>query len=196
MDDAGFDKQRLDELRSRFELQGLSIAQLPETIEHLLIDASQQLADSLLNEKKVVILGQGDGKVAADIMAEELIDSSSMERPPLPVFGLNVESGIESIQRQIQTIGQAGDVLIIIQSSRYKNSQASNDELFHLCSLAQGQGIKSIILGTHEPSNINLVDSIQIPLNFESRMNYLASISICSLTLIALVDYHLFGQPL
>jgi len=186
----------LDSLRSRFELQGLAIAQLPETLEHQLIESGQVLADALLNENKIIVIGQGDAFSTATTIVEELIDSSSMERPPLPGVLIKGTSGIESAQRHLQALSKPGDVLLAIQSSRQRTNRVQDDQLTQMCNFVQTIGMKSILLGNNELSNASAVDCIQMKLNYGSRMNYLSSISIIALTLISLVDYHLFEQPI
>ena len=185
----------LDALRSRFEMQGLFIAQLPETLEHQLIEAGQVLADALLNEKKIIVFGQGDSSHAAAIVVEELTDSSCMERPPLPVVLIKGVSGIESAQRHIQALAAPGDVLLAIQSSRQRTNRIQDDQLTQMCNSVQNMDMKSILLSKTELSTVNAVDCIQMKLDYGSRMNYLTSVSVITLTLISLVDYHLFQQP-
>ena len=186
----------LDALRSRFELQGLAIAQLPETLERQLIEAGQILADALLSENKIIAIGQGDSLSVATIIIEELTDSSSMERPSLPSVLIQEKAGIESVQRHLQALGKTGDVLVIIQSSCQRSSRIRDEELTQICNFVQSMGIKSILIGNSELSNTNAVDCIQMKLNYSSRMNYLSSVSIIALTLISLVDYHLFENPI
>lgn len=186
----------LDSLRSRFELQGLAIAQLPETLEHQIIEAGQVLADALLSENKIIVIGQGDSLPIASTLVDELIDSSNMERPPLPGVLIHGKSGIESVQRQLQANGKAGDVMFAIQSSLQRTNRVQDERLTQLCNFAQTMGIKSILIGNSELSNASAVDCIQMKLDYGSRMNYLCSVSTVSLTLISLVDYHLFEQPI
>ena len=184
----------LDTLRSRFELQGLAIAQLPETLENQLLRAGQALADSLLNEHKIILLGQGDALAVAKIFAEEMTDSSSIERPPLPTLLIEAADS-ESAQRQLQAVGKAGDMLVVMQSSKQQALPMQTTDLVQLCQLAQSLGIESIALGNTELSGINLVDCITLTFNQGSRMDFLCSMTCLSLTLASLVDYHLFGQP-
>lgn len=186
----------LDALRSRFELQGLAIAQLPESLEHQLVESGQILADALLNGHKIIAFGQGDSVSTAATFVEELTDSSCMERPPLPAILVQGISGIESVQKHIQALANPGDVLFALQGSRQRVNRIQDDEVTQLCNLAQDMEMKSILLGNAELSNARAVDCMQMKLNYGSRMNYLTSIYVIALTLISLVDYHLFEQPI
>ena len=185
----------LDALRSRFERQGLAIAQLPETLEHQLVEAGRILADALLGENKIIVIGQGDSLMIATTIIEELTDSSSMQRPPLPGLLIGEGAGIASVQRQLRALGKTGDVLLIIQGSCQQSSHIQDEDLTQICHFVQPMGMKSILLGSSQLSNANIGDCTQMKLDYGSRMNYLSAVSITALTLISLVDHHLFEQP-
>ena len=186
----------LDELRSRFELQGMAIAQLPESLEHQLVEAGQILSDSLLNDNKIVVFGQGDGVFSARLFIEELTDSSNIERPALPAVLLQGKVASKDIQRQLQALGKQGDALLCIQSSSANEDTVVDSQITEICHLAQLQGMQSIFIGNSELVDTSEPDCIQIKLNYGSRMNYLSSICITSMTLAALIDHQLFGQPI
>ena len=185
----------LDELRSRFELQGMAIAQLPESLEHQLIEAGQILGDSLLDDNKIVVFGQGDGFFSACLFIEELTDSSNIERPALPSVLLQGRIASKDTQRQLQALGKQGDVLLCIQNSSTNMDTVVDNQITEICHLAQLQGMRSIVIGSSELADTS-EDCIQIKLNHGSRMNYLSSICITSMTLAALIDHQLFGQPI
>lgn len=186
----------LDELRSRFELQGLTIAQLPESIENELIEAGQTMADTLLKEKKIIALGQGDALPVANAFIEELTDSSNIERPALPGVLLHGKAGVENVQRQLRSLGEPGDLFFVVQSSRPNTNRVANEQIVEICNLVQPMGIQSVLIGTSELPSVSAVDCTQIKLDYGSRMNYLSSVTVLSMTLAALLDHHLFGHPI
>lgn len=100
------------------------LTQLPEVIEstgHILVEA-------LKAGKKVLVCGNGGSAADAQHFAAELINRFETERAPLPGIALTTDSSnLTSIandysyevvfSKQVQALGQAGDVLIAISTS-------------------------------------------------------------------------------
>tara|TARA_R110002073_G_scaffold277844_1_gene441706 strand:+ start:390 stop:692 length:303 start_codon:yes stop_codon:yes gene_type:complete len=98
-----------DELRSRLELTGMSIGSLPDVLEAQLIEAGKQLGETLLAEKKVIAIGLGDGHTIAEFFVDELINSSQLDRPPLPCVLASGNTSPEKLTREISVLAQPGD---------------------------------------------------------------------------------------
>jgi len=86
------------------------------------------LVACLLNEKKILICGNGGSASDAQHFSSELINRFETERPALPAIALTTDSSIltsiandydysEVFSRQIYALGQEGDILIAISTS-------------------------------------------------------------------------------
>ncbi len=105
------------------------LTQLPEVIEstgHILVDA-------LKAGHKVLICGNGGSAADAQHFAAELINRFETERAPLPGIALTTDSSnLTSIandysyewvfSKQVQALGQAGDILVAISTSGHSTS--------------------------------------------------------------------------
>ena len=90
--------------------------------------ASQYLSQSLLNNGKLFVCGHGGSAANAMHFSNAMMNHFERERPSLPVISLTTDSAILSgfgleghfdqvFARQIQALGQAGDVLLVISTS-------------------------------------------------------------------------------
>ena len=184
----------LDELRSRFELHAMAIANLPEVLENQIIEAGQIITQSLLNENHIYCLGLGDGSLAAQIFTDELINSSQLERPSLPCIQLEESSNDEAQLRQLESLLTQGDILVIFQGSR--RNVAEEASIHRLSSLISSSNLSAVIVCNQEFPLANSNSMIQIQTNSSSRMNYLGALSVISMTMAALIDHNLFGHPI
>lgn len=100
------------------------LTQLPEVIE----STGHVLADALKSGHKVLVCGNGGSAADAQHFAAELINRFETERAPLPAIALTTDSSnLTSIandysyevvfSKQVQALGQSGDVLIAISTS-------------------------------------------------------------------------------
>jgi D-sedoheptulose 7-phosphate isomerase len=90
--------------------------------------ASGYLAKSLLNNGKLFLCGHGGSAANALHFSNAMMNHFERERPSLPVITLTTDSAILSgfgleghfdqvFSRQIQALGQAGDVLLTLSTS-------------------------------------------------------------------------------
>jgi D-sedoheptulose 7-phosphate isomerase len=102
--------------------------QVGEELAPLTESAADQLVQALLNEKKILVCGNGPSAALAQIFASNLIDRFEKERPGLPAIwlGSNMASYtaiVADAQHQdvyakpLRALGQEGDVLVLISSS-------------------------------------------------------------------------------
>lgn len=116
----------------RFERQFQESAQLHlDTFEALgsqLVDVSQYLIETLLNERKILVCGNGGSAADAQHFSAELIGRFDRERPGLAAIALTADTALltalsndydytQVFARQIQALGHAGDALIVISTS-------------------------------------------------------------------------------
>lgn len=87
------------------------------------------LADSLLSGHRVLVCGVGAGTTLAQAFAAALLNRTRIDRPGLPVILIGAEPaaigaiaesyGVDGVfSRQVRALGQAGDVLVLIQNAR------------------------------------------------------------------------------
>ena len=87
------------------------------------------LADSLLSGHRVLVCGVGAGTTLAQAFAAALLNRTCIDRPGLPVILIGAEPaaigaiaesyGVDGVfSRQVRALGQAGDVLVLIQNAR------------------------------------------------------------------------------
>ncbi len=87
------------------------------------------LADSLLSGHRVLVCGVGTGATLAQGFAAALLNRTHIDRPGLPVILIGAEPaaigaiaesyGVDGVfSRQVRALGQAGDVLVLIQNAR------------------------------------------------------------------------------
>lgn len=184
-----------DELRSRLELAGMAVGNLPDALESQLIAAGKQLGETLLAEKKVIALGLGDGQVMAKYFADELIHSSQLDRPPLPCLLIGDNSSGEMLARELSVLASPGDTLILFQNSRHNLSGSKDKKLSLLYETINSIHLRVILVGHSYTYNLVSSNFISLTLDNELRMNYLCSGTAVSLTLAALIDHQLFGHP-
>ncbi len=105
------------------ELIAMSVDSLAQPIEH----ASQLMSEALLNDRKIIACGNGPDGALAQLFVSNLLNRFEHERPALPAISLGLDAAsltaiattdhINDIYaRQIQALGQTGDVLLCITS--------------------------------------------------------------------------------
>ncbi len=94
----------------------------------LIEQAARALATALAQGGKILLCGNGGSAADAQHIAAELVNRFLLDRPPLPAIALTTDSsiltsigndfGFEQIfAKQVQALGQAGDILIAISTS-------------------------------------------------------------------------------
>jgi phosphoheptose isomerase len=85
--------------------------------------ASQRMVEVLLNDRKILVCGNGRSAACAQLLASAMLSQFERDRPSLPVIALNMDSTIltaiahdysyeEIYSKPLRALGQAGDVLI------------------------------------------------------------------------------------
>lgn len=89
---------------------------------------SQLMVEALLSERKIISCGNGVDAALAHLLTCNLLDRFEADRPALPALTLGADNtaltaiarsdGFDDIfSRQLQAMGQAGDVLLCISTS-------------------------------------------------------------------------------
>ncbi len=113
--------------------------------------AGLRLVNCLLNDGKILLCGNGGSAANCLHFTAAMLNRFEVERPPLPVMMLTADISTMSaisndghyeqvFARQIQALGQEGDVLLAITTSGNSNS------LLHAVHAAHDRGMDSIAL--------------------------------------------------
>lgn len=111
------------------ETIAMSVDNLAAPIEH----ASQLMTAALLADRKIIACGNGADAAMAQLFVSNLLGRFEHERPALPALALGSDSasmtaiaisgGVNDIfSRQLRALGNAGDVLLCINSSGGANN--------------------------------------------------------------------------
>ncbi len=94
----------------------------------LIAFASQQIVESLVNDKKILTCGNGGSAGDAQHFSSEMLNRFERERPALPAIALTTDTSTltsiandyhfdEVFAKQIRALGQAGDILLVYSTS-------------------------------------------------------------------------------
>ena len=99
-----------------------------ESLHEKIAQAGQACIDCLINEKKILVCGNGGSAADAQHFSAELLNRFEMERPALPAIALTTDTSTitaigndysfnQIFEKQVQALGQEGDLLIAISTS-------------------------------------------------------------------------------
>lgn len=99
-----------------------------EELAPLIEQAADTIVNTLLNENKILVCGNGPSSALSQIFASSLLDRFEKERPSLPAIwlGSNMASYTSIVSdaghndvyaKPIRALGQPGDTLVVISSS-------------------------------------------------------------------------------
>ncbi len=126
-------------------------AQRCEALAPLIAQTAQLLVGSLRGGGKILTCGNGGSAADAMHLAEELIGRYRRDRRPLPAICLNADVtaitciandyGFTSVYaRQLQALGQRGDVLVCLSTS------GNSANILQALELAPALGVTSVLL--------------------------------------------------
>lgn len=115
-------------IRQMFQASIDTKQQAMEVLVPFIEHASQVMVNSLLNEGKILSCGNGGSAGDAQHFAAELVGRFERERPGLPAISLATDTSIltavgndygyqQVFSKQVQALGQPGDVLLAISTS-------------------------------------------------------------------------------
>ncbi len=175
--------------------------QVGEDLAPVIANASEALSQCLLNEKKLLICGNGASAAIAQIFSSCLLDRYEKERPGLPAIwlGSNIatytsiasdSSHNEVFAKPIRALGQAGDILVVISTS------GNSSNLIQAVAAAHDRDIKVIAItgrdGGDMASILNSNDiEICASINSRGRIHEIHLLTIFCLC--DLIDNKIFG---
>jgi D-sedoheptulose 7-phosphate isomerase len=126
---AGSDNRSLiARVRSNFEQSIQTTRSLMDELAPLVTKAAVVMANALLNERKVLVCGNGGSAADAQHFSAEMLNRFERERPGLPAIALTTDSSTltsigndyrfeDIFAKQVRALGQPGDVLLAISTS-------------------------------------------------------------------------------
>jgi D-sedoheptulose 7-phosphate isomerase len=172
-----------------------------EQLAPLIVSASHMIVNALLNEKKVLTCGNGISAAQAQIFTTSLLHRFEQERPSLPAMTLGTDlitqtaiaseaSFNEIFSKQIRSLGQTGDVLLLLTSS----GKPSN--LLQAIGAAHDKGMQVIAFTAGDGGDIAaLLDhgdlELRLPLSSKPRIHEVHLLSLFCLC--DLIEQQIFG---
>lgn len=176
----------------------MSVDNLADSIQR----GSQLVVEALLADRKVITCGNGVDAALAQLLACNLLDRFEVDRPALPALTLGTDSTTltaiarsggmdDTFPRQLQALGQAGDVLLLI------NTSASDENLLRAAQVARERNIAVVALSHADDDAVRSALGpgdvlIQPEASRRARLVELHTMVIHSLC--GLIDYSLFGS--
>jgi len=168
---------------------------IAESLAEKIAEVGQSIVNSILNNKKVIICGNGDSVSSAVYFSTKLLNSFEMERPSLPAMTLSTKSGNKTspsqlYAKQINALGNSGDAMIVI------SNQGNDSVLIEAVKAAQEKNINIISITGSDGGKISTMltendDQICIPSDRNARIHESQTIIIHCLC--DVVDMYLFG---
>lgn len=179
---------------------------LSESLALAISDASEHLAQVLVNEHKVLVAGNGPSAAVGQIMVANLVNRLDQERPGLPAIHLGADQTVASaiandtnfhdiFHKQIRALGQAGDVLVLV------TTRGHSSNLVNAVAAAHDRDMSVIALTGHDGGDLaTLLNNRDIELRVpgQSLVTVQQNHLLVVYCLCDLIDYQLFGvqQPL
>ena len=116
----------------------MRIAKATDALQHSfelaprLVTAATQLANCILNDGKILVIGSGSSAAIGQILVTHLMHRFERDRPGLPAIALNAdaitmssltdESRSEKYSRQVKALGKSGDSMLIVSATGTRSS--------------------------------------------------------------------------
>lgn len=122
-----------------------------DTLSNAIAQAASRLVKCLLNESKILVCGTGGSAANGLHFSTAMINRFDAERPALPVLALATDPALTTAMltdgqveqlfaRQIQALGQEGDLLLVLSTS------GNSDHLLHAVHAAHDRGLDVLVL--------------------------------------------------
>ena len=123
---------------------------IADELSTLVARAGLRLVNCLLKDGKILLCGSGASAANCFHFSAAMINHFEVERPPLPVISLSSDLATlhsatndqyeQVFARQIQALGQEGDVLLVITTS------GNSDSILQAVNAANDRGMDTIAL--------------------------------------------------
>ena len=144
-----------DRVRQLFNASIEASIAAADALPDKITEAGMKLADSLLNNGKLFVCGNGGSSANALNFSTAMLNHFEVERPALPVIVLGTDMAMTTsllqdghaeqvFSRPLQALGESGDVLLLLSTS----SQTMN--LVHAVDAAHERGMDVVLLGASD----------------------------------------------
>lgn len=178
-----------------------SIAANIETISESLDNACQLVTNTLLNDHKLIICGNGHSAPIASLLTTCFMHQLEFERPSLPAVNISIDSTTisaiakdgnyhHSFAKQIRALGTEGDTLIAL------SIDGNCGNIVQAIQTAHEKGIKVItIIGFSEGkmSAIKQGEDIEILLETQTVARAMEAQMVTANAMCHQIENHLFG---
>ncbi len=170
-----------------------------ESIHQALVSAARITSDAMQSGHKLLVCGNGGSAADAQHLAAEFVARLTVDRPALRAIALTTDSSVltavgndhayeKIFERQVEALGQSGDVLLAISTS------GNSRNCVKALRLAQTLGLRTIAFtGNHGGVMKNLAE-INIIVPSETTMNIQESHLALEHILCMLVERFTFGE--
>lgn len=172
-----------------------------ESLTPLLEKAGDKITQALLNEKKLLVCGNGASSAISQIFASSMLDRFEKERPSLPAIWLGgnvstytsiaADNSFNNIySKPIRALGQEGDILVLLSTS------GNSPNIVQAIGAAHDRNMNVISLTGRDGGDISAlmdVEDIEIRAEVNSRAHIHEIHLLCVFCLCDLIDVQLFG---
>ena len=184
-----------ERFQGTLENVAMSVDQLADPIGQ----ASEYMSAVLLQDRKIVVCGNGVDAALAQLFSTSLLGYLDNERPALPALNLSADSAsltaIASIEgigqgysRQIRALGQDGDLLLLINSG--------NEDLAAAVEAALERNMPVVLLSNRDDTTLpRLVEGHGVTISADTgcRSRVVEVHTMVLQTLCQLIEISLFG---
>ncbi len=174
-----------------------------EVISSAAADACEQITHTLLNDRKLLVCGNGYAAPFASLLTTCLMHQLGYERPSLPAINLSIDSTTISAiakdgnyhnvyAKQIRALGNEGDTLIAL------SIDGNCGNIVQAIQCAHEKGIQVITIVGYEGGKISAVKQekdVEIQLHCDRVDRAMESQLLAINTLCHQVECQLFGAP-
>lgn len=140
-----------DNVQQQFGLHIEAMVAAADGLSEVISKASQRLVDSLLNDGKILVGGNGASFANALHFSNALLNRYDVERPSLPAIHLTGHIGLaaggahdtssdQALSRQILALGQSEDILVLL------TTDGQGSSLIHALDAAHERGMIVVAL--------------------------------------------------
>ena len=172
-----------------------------ESLTPLLEKAGDKITQARLNEKKLLVCGNGASSAISQIFASSMLDRFEKERPSLPAIWLGgnvstytsiaADNSFNNIySKPIRALGQEGDILVLLSTS------GNSPNIVQAIGAAHDRNMNVISLTGRDGGDISAlmdVEDIEIRAEVNSRAHIHEIHLLCVFCLCDLIDVQLFG---
>lgn len=180
-------------------LQTVSAIAADSQLQETLVRVASRCVSSLKEGKKLIFMGNGGSAADSQHLAGEMVSRFAFDRPGLPAIAITTDTSIltaigndygfeQLFSRQIEALGQAGDVLFGISTS------GKSPNILAALRKAKAMGLITIgMCGNQKATIVELTDEcIEIPSEITPRIQ--EGHILCGHILCGLIEKAIFGE--